>query len=61
MDAMVLAHQQECERLDQLIRHVALEMIRVIGTGVSAGVESLLQRLVEELDGVFKGLSGLAP
>src|SRR5688572_16605701 len=50
MDAMVLAHQQECERLDQLIRHVALEMIRVIGTGVSAGIDSLLERLVEDVD-----------
>ena len=50
MDAMALAHQQECERLDQLIREVALELIRVTGTGVNGGVDCFLQRLVEEVD-----------
>ena len=50
MDAMALAHQQECDRLDQLSREVALELIRVTGTGVNGGVDCFLQRLVEEVD-----------
>jgi formate hydrogenlyase transcriptional activator len=50
MDATASAHQQECGRLDHLIREVTLELIRVTGTGVSARVDCFLQRLVEEID-----------
>ena len=42
--------KQECERLDQLIREVALELIRVTGTGINGRVDCFLQRLVEEVD-----------
>jgi formate hydrogenlyase transcriptional activator len=50
MDAMALASQQECERLDQLIRAFALELIGVTGTDVNGWVDCFLQRLVEEVD-----------
>ncbi len=50
MDAIALAHQQECERLDQLIREVALELIRVAGTDSDGGVDRFLQHVVEEVD-----------
>jgi len=48
MDATASAHEQECERLDHLIRDVALELIRVTGSGVKAAVECFLRRIVEE-------------
>ena len=50
MDPMASAHQQECERLDQLIQEVALELIRVTGAGVNGSVDCFLRRLVEDID-----------
>jgi transcriptional regulator with GAF, ATPase, and Fis domain len=50
MDAMAVTHQGECERLDRLIREVALGLIRLSSKAVTGTVECFLQRIVEEID-----------
>jgi formate hydrogenlyase transcriptional activator len=50
MDAIASAYQGECERLDLLIREVALGLIRPSGKTIGGTIESFLQRIVEEVD-----------
>jgi formate hydrogenlyase transcriptional activator len=50
MDAMASTHPRECERLDRLIREVALGLIRLSGGAGGSTIECFLQRIVEEID-----------
>jgi formate hydrogenlyase transcriptional activator len=50
MDAMPSAHHRESERLDRLIREVALGLIRLSSRTIRGTIERFLQCIVEEID-----------
>ena len=50
MDAMPSAYHRESERLDRLIREVALGLIRLSSSTIRGTIERFLQSIVEEID-----------